>query len=89
MNFQGSVLFSILGNKPRKNIICSGPLRAKPGPGRLATKIKTVPPANDKYNGPPKMIERMIRQTTHFVISKSINNQKKANNTLEWVMLTV
>ena len=30
----------------------------------------------------------MIRQNTHFVISKSISNQKKVNNTLERVILT-
>ena len=58
----------------------AGLLRAKPGPG---TKIKTGPHANDKYNCLPKMIERMIRHTIHFVILKSINNQKKVNNTLE------
>ena len=43
---------------------------------------------NDKNNGLPKMIKRMIRQNTHFVISKSINNRKKVSNTLERVILT-
>ena len=62
----------------------TGPLRAKPGPG---TKIKTGPHCkNDENNGLPKMIKRMIRQNIHFDISKSINNQKKVNDTLErWI----
>ena len=47
-----------------------------------------APCKNDKNNGLSKMIKRMIRQNTHFVISKSINNQKKVNNTLERMILT-
>ena len=44
-----------------------------------------APFKNDKNNGPS---ERMIRQTIHLVISKSINNQKKSMLLLNgWCLL--
>ena len=61
-------------------------IKMRPGP---VPKLKPDPCKNDKTNGLPKMIKRMIRQMIHVVTSKSINNQKKVNDTLERIMLTV